>query len=242
MDTIRAALRSRLDRIVIAMWVCGTLGITAMTFLAGKWGEGSVWDFLCFATSIIIGACVAGIVIWHFLAIELFDIIAHDMIAQLRKDVNLGKITGGKITCTGINVVGPDGTPQVRIDVHDNGGRIEVHGKDDKSRPRVLIEAYEDGGRVFLRSKVNIGEGNSSSAVVSATEQVANVAVCRNKYAAAEMETDKNGGRIGVYDRRGKEVVGMGVTQDRNGLVYVWDKDGGNSATLQVNNQTGDKT
>ena len=225
MDRIRTAMHVKLGRRIDAMWWCGMLGIVAMTFLTGKWGEGSIWGFLCWATSIVIGVSVAGIVTWYFLVRVLFDVIA-----EVREDVNLGNITCRKITCAELDVVCPDGTKAVRILTFEGGGRVEVHGKDDSIIPGVVVEAFQDGGRVRLENKFD--SRSRSSSTIAATERGASIVVGRNNRVQAAMESNEHGGSVETYARSGTQVAGMGVDENWNGVVFTWDYEGSRTANL----------
>ncbi len=108
------------------------------------------------------------------------------------------KDTFGKITCTGLNVVNPDGTTAVELSIAKHGGTVAVRGKDGKIAAAMTIEEY--GGTVVVSGK--------------------------DRKSTAGMNINEDGGNVAVSGKQGKSTAGMGITFG-GGAVFVQDRYGG---------------
>lgn len=158
----------------------------------------------------------------------------------------------GEITCTGLNVVGPDGT--VKVELTSNPvGMIRVFGGDGGV---VALAIDKNGGFIVVG-----GKGRDSGGVTIQHNQLGGVIrVSGNgpsNYASATMDIKEHGGRVTVFSKRNAdERVHMGVTQQGgsvavfgegnnlsraivtvneygNGAISTWDKNGYRLANLK---------
>ncbi len=113
--------------------------------------------------------------------------------AQSQSDVNFGKIT-----CTELEVLRPDGRGGALIGVNEHGGIVYLVGQDGELK--VHISTDEHGGIVSVGKK--------------------------SKQLAVGLGIDKHGGGAVMAGKDGKVKVVMGVDEFGNGEVVTWDKNG----------------
>lgn len=143
----------------------------------------------------------------------------------------------GEITCTGLEVVGPDGSLQVRLGgdlLNDGlnapvfisdleyGGAIMCYGKDAGS---AMLGVTKYGGTVHV-----FGTGRDrAQAGMMVDEHGAKVRVIGEGKdgGQAQMGVDEHGGVVSVFRKGSKSSRAiMGVNEYGNGAVSTWDKNG----------------
>ncbi|MDE0298093.1 MAG: hypothetical protein OXN17_05640 [Candidatus Poribacteria bacterium] len=144
-------------------------------------------------------------------------VMAVGLIAPLEAQNEAKDVEFGKITCTELTVVFPNGEPAATILPAGHGGLIWVTSKGNKDKPvrsAVHIGVDENGGIVYVFSNMK-GEGAGGAGGVGVTigEYGGNVAVF---------------GRGDAYTR-----ASMGVNESGNGAVSTWDKNGYRLANLK---------
>ena len=102
----------------------------------------------------------------------------------------------GDITCTGLRVRNPEGRTAVTLGAGDNGGHVNVWGKD--GIPMAIMGIWEHGGSVGVLGK----DGK-----------------------VANMSITEDGGFVGAFGKDGKARVSIGIIED-DGFVGVVGKDG----------------
>ena len=150
--------------------------------------------------------------------------------AQSQSDVNFGKIT-----CSRLEVVRPDGTQAALIFVdEDGGGRVSVIGKDQTSLGSLFVD--EGGGGVILA-------GKDGGVYVNISEHGGRVDVRgKDKVPKAFIEVGEDGGTVSVYDNDygdyGKASASMSATPF-GGHVYVTSNTGKADASMGAMSYTG---
>ena len=142
----------------------------------------------------------------------------------------------GEITCTGLKVVGPDGSLQVRLggDLLNDGDHASVFISDlgyggaimcfSKDAGSVLLGATKYGGTVHV-----FGTGKDpAQARMMVDEHGAKVRVIgEGRDGQAHMSVDEYGGAVSVFGKGGSiSRAKMGVNEYGNGGVSTWDKNG----------------
>ena len=144
-------------------------------------------------------------------------VMAAGSIAPLGAQNEVKDVEFGKITCTELTVVFPNGEPAATILPAGHGGLIWVASKGKKDKPvrsAVNIGVDENGGIVYVFSNMKSeGAGGAGGVGVTIGEYGGNVAVF---------------GRGDAYTR-----ASMGVNEYGNGAVSTWDKNRYRLATLE---------
>ena len=128
----------------------------------------------------------------------------------------------GKITCTGLTVLGEDGSVAVKLDSYKHGGEVEVFGKASSDhgdkiiipRAAVSLSATESGGDVMVTytNLVPVGPGEDRMVLRSP---------------ALWLFTHDNGAIINVNEQTGNSAVriGVGVYGRSGGLIDLYTED-----------------
>ena len=129
----------------------------------------------------------------------------------------------GTIVCTQLEVIGAGGQTMVELAVREDGGFVDVHGKDKLVGAYASIDVAEHGGRVRV-----IGKDEKSFAIMNINEDGGEVIVVGKdiKPQASMKIIDHGGVLVAVYGGDGKSAALMGISEKYGGMVGVTDKNG----------------
>lgn len=101
----------------------------------------------------------------------------------------------------------------------DNGGVVVVDSEDEKSM--VTLQALKSGGFVVMAT-----DPSGGSALLGATDGGGVFQVSRKDIAHAVLSSNSDGGILELYDKSGKTLIHAGVTDESNGFLVTFNKDG----------------
>ena len=117
-----------------------------------------------------------------------------------------------------IMILGEDETGRVVLMEDDNGGIAIVASEDEKSM--VSLQALKSGGMVMATDR------SGGSAWLCATDGGGFFEVNKNDITYAVLSSNSDGGILQLYDKSNKTLIHAGVTDESNGFLVTFNKDG----------------